>query len=766
MDTIIKEGLAGKNNVEILPKLPCEKTVDEQLEIMELYTKVHHETENMPKGRREITCLKVLFPRLFRRIKKEDLIAGRFDVLPIGFGSVTSLGGVGHYCVFGKLNTFREQLHNETDRKRVDKLIDYWSKHDTKAMHAAKYNDRYVNRVFSDSAVYAPVNTSARLSGMMLDYNKLMDKGIGGLRTEIESRKIDDPANDFYISCLEALNLFSNCCVFLADQIKKDMQTAETSRLEQLNLMRESLLIIQNDPPHSFHQALQLVWLYAILAGIINYGRLDDVVGGYLKHDLDNGIITYAQAKSYVKCLWTLIENKRTTVNGRVIVGGRGRRNSEASDLFTRIALEVCHECRYVEPQFTLRLYEDTPRDVFDKAMECLADGATYPTLYNDIVHIPGLMHCMKVNEKEAEQYAPFGCGEMNLVGKTVGTPNATINLLKTLNIFMNQGIDPYDGIYKADGVNLKRMNDIKSYEEFFEAYCTLLNHYLDICAYTQKKSYESMNEHVVFLFDSILMDDCLANGKGLLDGGVTYLGGCCETFGNTNTADALTAIKKLVFDDAKYTLTQINDALLADFDGYERMRKELLQCPKYGNDDSYADTVYLQLYNHVSHYTRRAGIRYGLHHYGIVIINNQGNTEWGLKTSASADGRKCAVFLNPSNNPQGGADKRGPTAVLKSISKLDSRFHLGSVQNIKFQTSFFKENMEKIKQLFKAYFKLGGCQLMVTVIDSGALEDAMKHPENYPDLIVRVSGFSAVFVNLDHEVQKELLSRTIHEGF
>ena len=275
------------------------------------------------------------------------------------------------------------------------------------------------------------------------------------------------------------------------------------------------------------------------------------------------------------------------------------------------------------------------------------------------------------------------------------------------------------------------------------------------------------MNEDVDFVFNSILMDDCLAKGKPLLDGGVKYLGGCCETFGNTNAADALVAIKKLVFEEKRYSLTEINDALLADFAGYEKMRKDMLDCPKYGNDDDYADSVYLDLYDHISKYTRMAGINNGLHHYGIVIINNQTNTEWGLHTSASADGRKNKVFLNPSNNPQGGADKKGPTAVLKSISKIDSRFHLGSVQNIKFQTDFFKNNMDKIKLLFKTYFdRLGGCQLMVTVVDAGALEDAMVHPEKYPDLIVRVSGFSAVFVNLDKEVQKELVSRTLNARF
>ena len=764
MGSIVDEGLSGENNVEILAKFPCEKSLEEQLQVMELYTEKHKETKGMPKGKREIACMRVLFPRMFRKRQKEDLFVGRYDALPIGFGAVTSLGGVGHYCVFGKLSTFQQQLEKEEDKQRVNALIEYWNDHDLKAKHARKYNDKIVNKVFSKNSLDAPIESSARLSGMMLDYNKLVEKGVKGLRQETLSRMCDDKDNEFYLAVLDALDLFSDCCDYLAKQVEDEITYADKDQIEDLKVIVESLHVIREEPPKTFHQAIQIVWLYAILAGIINYGRLDDVVGTFLKHDLDTGYITYDKAKEYVKCLWTMIENKRTTVNGRVIVGGRGRKDPEAADIFTRIALEVCHECRYVEPQFTLRIYEDTPEDIFDKAMQCLADGATYPTLYNDKVHVPGLAHCMKVSEREAEQYAPFGCGEMNIVGKTVGTPNATINLTKTLNIFMNGGIDPYDNVYKGDGVHLKSLEDISSYQEFYNEYLVLVDHYLDILAYSQAKSYESMNNDVDFVFNSILMDNCLASGKPLLGGGVTYLGGCCETFGNTNTADALTAIKKLVFEEKKYTLTEINKALLADFEGYEMMRKDMLECPKYGNDDDYADKVYLELYDHVSRYTREAGIRNGLHHYGIVIINNQQNTDWGLLTSASADGRKNTVYLNPSNNPQGGADKNGPTAVLKSISKLDSRFHLGSVQNIKFQSDFFKDNMEKIKTRIKTDFnQLGGCQLMVTVVDAGALEDAMVHPEKYPDMIVRVSGFSAVFVNLSKEVQMELLSRTLN---
>lgn len=756
--------LKATTNVEILPKLPIEKSAEEQLAVMEEYTRVHRETEGEPKEIREVKCLRVLYPRMFRSIDDRDLIAGRYDALPIGFGCVTSVGGVGHYCIFNKLETFKEGL-NEEQRGRVDALAAYWERRDTKAQFVDAYMDGVIMNAFSNASYACPVAAGIRLSGMMLDYNKLVAKGIDGLRREIQFRD-DGDGNPFYRGCLMALDLFAGCCDYLAEEAEKKAAAAAPKRRGELLRMARSLRRIKKEPPQTFHEAVQLVWLYALLAGVINYGRLDDVLGEFLQRDLQEGRLTREEAKDIVKSLWLLIENKRTTVNGRVIIGGRGRKNPEAADLFGRICLEVCRECRYVEPQFTLRLYEDTPPDMFDMAMQCLAEGATYPTLYNDAAHIPGLMHCMRVSEPAAQQYAPFGCGEMNLVGLTIGTPNSIINLTKTLNIALNEGVDPYDGLYKAGPVKLKKLEDIQTYEEFYEEqYGKLHDYYVDLCVEAQCNSYKLLNQNAAFLFNSMLMADCLEKGKALLDGGVRYLGGCCETYGNINCSDSLYAIKKLVFDQRKYTLREINNALLADFEGYEVMRRDMLDCEKYGNDQDGVDEIAVECYNRVSQRVRRVGIEKGLHYYGIVIINNEANTKWGLKTSASADGRKNLVYLNPSNNPQGGADKNGPTAMLNSLVKLPVKWHVGAVQNIKFQKSFFMENMELMKSLFRTYFKNGGCQLMVTVVDSGALEDAMVHPEKYPDLIVRVSGFSAVFVNLRKETQQELLSRTLYDA-
>jgi pyruvate-formate lyase len=398
-------------------------------------------------------------------------------------------------------------------------------------------------------------------------------------------------------------------------------------------------------------------------------------------------------------------------------------------------------------------------------ALECSADGATYPTLYYDNVNVPALSYCMRIPAKEAEQYAPFGCGEMNIVGKTVSPPNTILNLTKFVNIILNEGIDPFDGVRRNGPVPMKRLEDIQTFEEFYDIYQQLNDYYAQMCVDAQIQSYDLMNSQVSFLYNSILMDGCIEKGKALLDGGAQYMGGSCETFGNVNASDALTAIKKLVFDEKKYTLRQINDALLADFEGYEKLRQDLWKAPKYGNDNEEADAMSQRVYESIAKPIRDFGIASGLQYYGIVIINNNTNTFWGNKTSASADGRHSGVYLNPSNNPQGGADVSGPTSMLNSLLSIDPKYHVGSVQNIKFQKNFFKENLDKISMLFDAYFKKGGCQLMVTVVDSGALEDAMIHPEDHKDLIVRVSGFSAVFVELDREVQTELLSRTLYEG-
>lgn len=747
-------------NVEVSVKLPPELAPMEQLRLMERYTETHKAASALSKEEREVACLRVLYPALLRSIEPQDLIAGRLDFLPIGFGCVTSVGGVGHYCVFHKLTKFKEQLP-QSEHPRVDALYAYLLDHDLKTKYCKDALKDDIVGMFIDCDY--PLIATARLSGMMLDYRTLMKLGIGGLRSRITALQKEKGDNAFYRASLECLDLFGTCCDALKEKAQRDLTSADAARAADLCRMIDALDKIKSDAPETFYEALQLFWLYALLAGVINYGRMDDVLGTYLKHDLDSGLLNEDEAFRLLRSLWTMIENRRTTVNGRIITGGRGRRDPEAADTFTRIAMKVAQSCRYVEPQFTLRMDRNTPEDIFDAALDTIGQGATYPTLYNDDVNVPAVMHAMRVDETTAEQYVPFGCGEFVIQGQSTGTPNTCINLLKLLQISLNGGIDPMDGIDKSDGVALRPAEELTSFEALYAQYKRLLDHYFDLSIAAQKRSYEIMNEEVSFLFTSILMDDCLGRGKALLDGGVRYLGGTNETYGNINASDSLAAIREVVFEKKLTTLPALRDAANADFEGQEWLRRQLWEAPKYGNDDERADSLANDLFQFVANGIRDRGIAAGMQYYLIVISNNQLNTEWGRRTAASYDGRHKGQFMNPANNPQGGANHSGPTAMLNSLAKFDAGLHGGSVQNIKFTPDFFNNRREVIKQMFRVYFARGGCHLMVTVVDHGVLEDAVKHPENYRDLIVRVSGFSAVFVNLEPDIQKELMSRVLY---
>ncbi len=759
---MVKFDVNGAQNVEVSKKLPCEKPLEKQLEIMEQYTAAHQAFTGQAKETREVECLKVLYPTLFREIEPEDKIIGRIDFLPIGFGCVTSLGGVGHYCVFNKLLAFKDELADESLKKRVDALYDYWLDHDVKTLYCKDVLTEDTIGRFID--VNYPMIATARLSGMMLDYQKLIDLGIGGLRKEIQEKMEGSPDNHFYTAALACLDLFVTCAEHLQNMAWRHMKGADAKRKKELQTIWDSLEKVKTDKPETFHQALQLFWLYALLAGVINYGRLDDYMGPFLQHDLETGLITEDEAYEYVKSLWTMIENRRTTVNGRIIVGGRGRRNPQAADVFLHIAMKVAKNCRYVEPQFTLRITEDMSDQIWDEALDALGAGATYPTLYNDDVNVPAVMYGMRIDEKAAEQYVPFGCTEFVIQGQSTGTPNVCMNLLKLLTITLNEGVDPMDGQKKCGPVKIKPLSEFKTFDDLYDNYKELLNYYFDLAVDAQVYSYKLMNEQVSFLFTSILTDDCIARGKALLDGGVRYLGGTNETYGNINTSDALWAIKHLVYDTKKYTLEELNEAALKNFEGYDQIRKDCWECDKYGNDLDTADGMALDLYHFVAQGVRDRGIAAGMQYFLIVISNNQLNTEWGRKTAASLDGRYSGQYMNPANNPQGGANTSGPTAMLNSLAKFEAKYHGGSVQNIKFSPSMFNENREMIKALFKTYFKKGGCHLMVTVVNKGDLEDAVAHPENHQNLIVRVSGFSAVFVDLEPDIQQELMSRVLYD--
>ena len=752
--------------VDVNKKIPIIKPLNEQLTIMEGYTKTHHAYKDQPLPIQEAACLSHLYPVLFRPIEDGDLVLGRLDALAVGFGSVTSVGGVGHYGLIDKLEALKDEA-DENQKQRLDQLISYWHDHDTREIFYRQYLKPNILGRFVDPNY--PVDITARLSGMYLDYQVLLDYGVDGLKEKIMNylnASQDEKAKALYESFLDILDLLVKTFDYHIDLIDKELEK-DLSQKRQAQLKRSRLAFerIKKHKPATMIEAMELTWIYSLMAGVVNYGRIDDLFGPYLVNDLKQGLYDEQEAVAIIASYFKLIEARRTTVNGRVIVGGQGRKHPKEADEFCLYSMDAVQLNKDTEPQYTLRITHDMDQRVYQKALETIEAGTTYPMLLNDDVNVEAVAHAMNIDLEDAKQYVPFGCGEYVISGKSVGTPNVVTNLLKLLIISVNGGVDPWDNIDKSDDLELLKPEAVTSFDQVFDQYKKVLKHYLHLGTYSQAQSYKVMNGLCSFVMVSLLSDSVLERGRAVLDGGIKYLGGTNEMYGNANAADALVALKTVVFERETYTLKEVVEAAARDFE-YENdkyIQKALLNAPKYGNDDERADDIAVELHEYVCNVVRDSASLYGLDSYLVVIINNQTNTDWGRNTAASYDGRHRGVYMAPGNNPQSGADKNGPTAMLNSLAKLCCNIHAGSVQNIKFEKKMFA-NHDVIDSLFKTYFEQGGNQLMVTVVKKEDLLEAYHHPEKHPNLVVRVGGFSARYVQLDRDVQLEILNRT-HNG-
>jgi pyruvate-formate lyase len=307
------------------------------------------------------------------------------------------------------------------------------------------------------------------------------------------------------------------------------------------------------------------------------------------------------------------------------------------------------------------------------------------------------------------------------------------------------------------------RYKDFRTFDDLLEAYRQQVEYHVEQLALHEELEYEYAGKENAYLYTSLLMDDCIERGRAVFSGGIRYLGGTLETYGNANVSDSLVAIRELVYEKKVFTLGELMNMLKANFRDYEKERQMLLGCPKYGNDDEVADAMMTEVHNHICLTTRKQKNTTALHSYLVVVINNDANTVMGRFTPASPDGRLAYTPMNPGNNPAGGADKNGVTAFLNSLVKPDPSIHAGAVQNMKFSREMFSKHRSALEALLDTYFASGGTQAMLTVVSRNDLEEAMKHPENYQDLIVRVGGFSERFVNLPPDTQQEVLSRTLY---
>ncbi len=728
------------------------------------FTETYKKYKDAHPGIREINCLKVMFPHVLGDIQSTDLFAGRDNHYgPIGFvpegnGHGHSINGYTYYCDEAFLDEEIQRLNpNDKMMQQLEEAKLFWKTENTKAKTRRAYPEAIACALPSDNfsgeaGIGFPLY---RIGGIYLNNDKLVSLGLPGMLDEVRryrSIALETGKDVELYDALEmALDLFKDICNFYAKQ------AAAIGKYD----IAATLMKIQISRPKTLREAIQLSWLYQIVSGALNYGRMDVYLGDFYAHDIDSGLITEEEALEMLTSLWQLIADRKTTWNGRVIIGGMGRRNEPHADRFALAAIEATRQVKEIEPQLSLRFYKGMNPLLMEKALLSIGEGRTYPMLYNDDVNVKAVSKAFEVSHQQAVHYVPFGCGEYVLDHQSLGTPSGVINLTKALEIVLNNGKDPVSG--KSMGIETGGTHTFTDFNKLFTAYKKQVQYYVEALADQEKLEYQVVSENASYLYLTLLYDDCLEKGKGLLSGGIRYLGGTLETYGNTNAADSLTAIKHLVYDQKKITLSKLLEALKANFVGYEKERSLMLGAPKFGNDDPIADEMAKMHHEFICNLIRDQKERIGLHSYLAVIINNSTNTTFGLFTGASADGRKAGAPLANANMPSAGSDKNGITAVMNSQVKLSAKIHAGSVQNVKFSKDLFTNSLQTIKALLYTYFEKGGTQSMITVVNRGDLENAMKEPEKYRHLFVRVGGFSARFVELDLDVQLEILSRTLY---
>jgi len=632
---------------------------------------------------------------------------------------------------------------------------------------------------------------------VIVNYEKVIRRGLNGIIREaqeaLERLNPREPESiekklflEAAIVTLKAAGAFARRYAMLAKELtKKERDAARRAELATIAGVCER---VPAHPARNFWEALQAYWFTHLLLQIesnghsVSFGRFDQILNPYFKKDAREGKITREKALELIECFFVKASelNKvrpwnETRFKGgypmfqALTIGGQTRDGLDATNELTRLVLEATANMRLPQPTVALRIHSKTPEELLVEACEAMVrHGGGLPSFFNDEVLIPALQNT-GVGLEDARDYAIMGCAEAVIPGKSLSTNGGGcyINLLKLLELALNNGVNPSNDLQlcpgSGDPTTFKSINDVmNAYREQLEYYMQLV----PVLDSTIAATDAALNPTP---FTSSLIDYRLEIGKDALAGqGPNYAHTILQGHGIVNVGNALAALKKLVFEEGVLSLIEVKRALETNFEGLkgEETRQLLLnKAPKYGNDDDYADfivkEVALMFYREAKKYVPpRGGV------YGPSFQSLTANVPQGEMVGATPDGRRAGEPLADNVSPHPGTDVSGPTAVVKSVAKLDhALFVNGNILNLKFHPLMVKDadGIRNLAALIKTFFDLKGYQVQFNIFSVEQLREAQKHPERYRDLIVKVAGYSAQFISLDKKLQDQIIARTEH---
>lgn len=570
-------------------------------------------------------------------------------------------------------------------------------------------------------------------------------------------------------------------------QYAAELAAKETNpqRKEELLKISEVNARVPAHKPETFWEAIQAVWTIESLLPVeenqtgMSIGRVDQYMYPYYKADLDAGRMNNFQAFELAGCMlikmsemmWITSEGGSKFFAGyqpfvNMCVGGLTRDGRDATNELTYLLMDAVRHVKIYQPSLACRINNKSPQKYMKKIVDVVRSGMGFPACHFDDTHIK-MMLAKGVSIEDARDYCLMGCVEPQKAGRLYQwTSTSYTQWPICIELVLNHGVPLWYG--KQVTPDMGDLDQYQTYEQFDAAVKEQIRYVTKWTAVATVISQRVHRDLAPKPLMSIMYEGCMEKGRDVSAGGAMYNFGPGVVWSGLATyADAMAAIRKLVFDDRKYTLKQLNEALKADFEGYDQIKADCLSAPKYGNDDDYADMIAADLINFTEMEHRKYKTLYSVLSHGTLSISN--NTPFGQLTGASAGGRRAWTPLSDGISPTQGADFNGPTAIIKSVAKLSNdNMNIGMVHNFKLMAGLLDtpEGENGIITLLRTACAFGNGEMQFNYMDNNTLIDAQKHPENYKDLVVRVAGYSAFFTELCKDVQDEIISRTMLTKF
>jgi pyruvate formate-lyase/glycerol dehydratase family glycyl radical enzyme len=757
-----------------------------------LITASYKETEGLPVPIRRAKAFEKIVTEIPLYIDDEQLLVGDFAAKPMWaeWYPETAVD-----WVLDDLKT-GEAPYIATEQEVIEQreICEYWKNRTVEYAFLSTMSEEERQRLYETTDrgayVYRALFLLDKFAGYhVVSYEKVIKEGLLKIIVEVEEElKAVSLLNDESFrkaNFLKALVIVYKAAIQYANRyasLAREMaKTAHGGRRQELDKIADMCEWVPANPARSFHEALQTMWFCHVLIILEMFqnglapGRADQYLYPYYRRDVDGGKLNQEETIELLECLRVKMSALRDYATKfwregtsgeaqfhNVVLGGQTPDGKDATNELSYLFLEAAFRTRTPHHTLSIRFHENMSEDFLLKAAELASTGNGWPAFFSDKHNIKVLMD-LGASLEEARGYAFGGCIIPVIPGKSAGMQPLVFTIPKCLELALRDGVDPYTG--KHVGLKTGKFEHFKTYDELIEAFMKQLRQFSHEGADILNRERVFKEAMVPAIFYSGLTDGCIKSGGSGVGASPRYHFQHVSCRGMIDTADSLAVIKKYVFEDGSISKQKLLDALDANFEGKEDMRQLLLSAPKFGNDDDYVDSIAHDLYERWQKVVSSLDAPYG-HKYLPCAYSVSGHLPAGKRVMALPSGRLAGTSLaDGSVSPCQGVDFKGPTAIINSAGKVDQSSLFTTLLNIKFQPATLKtkDDLKKLVALIKTYFDYGGMHIQFNVVDRKTLLDAQVHPERHRNLMVRVAGYSALFVELNRAVQDEIIHRTSH---